>query len=303
MRSWRDLIKQYIDYIAYERQLSKHTLENYTTDLEEVEFFFEDRLPEVLTEADIRRWSAMLHRKGLARSSIQRKLSSLRSFFKYHVDRRHLKQNPVIAIKPPKSEKKLPKVCEVDELNQLLSHEPETWIEFRDKAMVELLYSCGLRLAELASLDLDSVDEQAGLVRVVGKGNKERQVPVGSKALEALRQWRRVRLDEIGQLKDDQALFLSKQGGRLTHRSIQLRIEKMGLVQGSSQKLHPHLMRHSFASHMLESSSDIRAVQELLGHSDIATTQIYTHLDFQHLAKAYDSAHPRANRKTDKNKS
>ena len=173
----------------------------------------------------------------------------------------------------------------------------ETWIELRDKAMVELLYSSGLRLSELAALNIGSFDFSEALVKVLGKGNKERILPVGSKALEAIKSWLVVRESIV--LNDDceGALFLSNKGLRLGHRSIQLRLEKLGLSAGASQRLHPHLMRHSFASHMLQSSSDIRAVQELLGHSDISTTQIYTHLDFQHLAKAYDSAHPRANKK------
>ena len=300
--TWPDAISQYLDYITFERRLSPHTQENYQRDLSAVEFFFTVNefplvSPNDVVEADIRRWSNSLHRQGLGRKTIQRKLSSLRSFFRYHVNRRQIRHNPVIAIRSPKAEKNLPQVFDIDELNHLLDMQAETWIELRDKAMVELLYSSGLRLSELAALNIGSFDFSEALVKVLGKGNKERILPVGSKALEAIKSWLVVRESIV--LNDDceGALFLSNKGLRLGHRSIQLRLEKLGLSAGASQRLHPHLMRHSFASHMLQSSSDIRAVQELLGHSDISTTQIYTHLDFQHLAKAYDSAHPRANKK------
>jgi len=297
---WSEALNRYLDYIAFEKQLSSHTLENYRRDLESAAAFFENKPLDDILEFDVRQWSNHLHRQGLARKSIQRKLSSLRSFFRYHVNHRHIAHNPVVSIKPPKAEKRLPKVCEVDELNQLLNQQPETWLAFRDKAIIELLYSSGLRLAEIAALNINDIDYAESLVKVLGKGGKERIVPVGSKALSAINQWLAMRVSAANfssiESGSDQALFLSQQGRRLGHRSIQLRLEKMGLQLGASRRLHPHLMRHSFASHMLESSSDIRAVQELLGHSDIATTQIYTHLDYQYLAKAYDGAHPRARR-------
>lgn len=300
--SWLDASAQYLNYIEFERQLSAHTIDNYRRDLKAAVIFFSsdeiNRLPHEITEADVRRWSTSLHRKEMARKTIQRKLSTLRNFFRYHVNRRQIKHNPVVSIRPPKAEQKLPKVVEVDELNHLLNREVDSWIEHRDKAIIELLYSSGLRLSELATLNLSNLDFREGLVRVLGKGAKERIVPVGSKAIAAIQAWLPFRAELVpADMNEEEAVFLSNKGQRLSRRSIQLRIEKLGLSAGASQRLHPHLMRHSFASHMLESSSDIRAVQELLGHSDIATTQIYTHLDFQHLAKAYDSAHPRANKK------
>ena len=300
--SWLSAIAQYLDYIAFEKQLSKHTINNYRRDLDAVMVFFNDAelslLPDDVSESDVRRWSSTLHRKNMARKTIQRKLSVLRSFYRYHVNRRRIRHNPVIAIRPPKAPLTLPKVVEVDEINHLLNSTAETWIECRDKAMMELLYSSGIRLAELAALSLVELDLREGLVKVLGKGNKERIVPVGGKAIAALQIWLSFRGDLItADNAEEDAVFLSNKGRRLGHRSIQKRLEKLGIKTGASQRLHPHLMRHSFASHILESSSDIRAVQELLGHSDIATTQIYTHLDFQHLDKAYDSAHPRANKK------
>lgn len=299
--TWLDAISQYLDYIAFEKQLSSHTLSSYRIDLGAAETFFLSteliRLPAEVNESDVRRWSTSLHRKDFARKTIQRKLSTLRSFYRYHVNRRQIPHNPVVAIRPPKATQTLPKVFEIDELNQLLDREAKTSIECRDKAMIELLYSSGLRLSELAALNLIDLDFKQGLVKVLGKGGKERILPMGTKAIDAIQVWLRFREELLPNDSDEQAVFISNRVRRLSHRSIQLRLEKLGLVAGSSQHLHPHLMRHSFASHMLESSSDIRAVQELLGHSDIATTQIYTHLDFQHLAKAYDSAHPRAHKK------
>ena len=292
MLSWQEAIQQYLDYIAFERQLSPHTLKNYRRDLEEAITVFANNSPLEVQEYDVRAWLNVMHRKGLARKTIQRRLSALRSFYRYHIDRKSLKHNPVMSIKPPKAEKLLPKVLDVDEVNQLLSVEPESWFEIRDVAIMELLYSSGLRLAEIAALDLKDLDLVTALVKVLGKGNKERLLPIGAKAIQALEAWLAVR--QHRDIEDEDALFLSQQGRRISHRSIQARLERLGLKNGASRRLHPHLMRHSFASHVLQSSSDIRAVQELLGHSDISTTQIYTHLDFQHLSKAYDAAHPRA---------
>jgi len=205
--------------------------------------------------------------------------------------------NPALDIRAPKSARRLPGVADVDQLNALLDATPEDPLEVRDLCMFELMYSSGLRLSELAGLDLDSVDLNGGEVRVLGKGSKERLLPVGGKALTALRAWLPVRSAMAPE--QERALFVSRRGDRLSRRSIQARLHRWGLAKGSDQKLHPHLLRHSFASHMLESSGDLRAVQELLGHADIATTQVYTHLDFQHLARVYDQSHPRARRQGD----
>ena len=202
--------------------------------------------------------------------------------------------NPAVGVKAPKQPKHLPKNVEAEQLSQLLNVEANSPLEKRDLAMMELMYSSGLRLSELQGLDLDKLDLQAGEVRLLGKGNKERIVPVGSKAKQALKTWLEVRGSLTPQ---DNAIFLNKRGGRLSHRSIQLIMEKWGKKQGLETHLNPHKLRHSFATPMLEGPGDLRAVQELLGHSSLSTTQIYTHLDFQHLAHVYDQAHPRAHRK------
>ncbi|MBC7184056.1 MAG: tyrosine-type recombinase/integrase, partial [Marinobacter sp.] len=202
--------------------------------------------------------------------------------------------NPALDIRAPRSGRRLPRGADVDQLSHLLDSQPEDPLEVRDLCMFELMYSSGLRLAELASLELDTVDLRSGEVRVTGKGGKERLLPVGAKAVAAIRAW----LPQRSALANDgeRALFVSQRGERLSHRSIQARLSRWGITRGADQKLHPHLLRHSFASHLLESSGDLRAVQELLGHADIATTQVYTHLDFQHLARVYDQSHPRARR-------
>ena len=237
----------------------------------------------------------MLHRKGLGGRSIQRWLSSLRTFFNYGLKHRWLTSNPANGIAAPKSPKKLPKTLDVDQINQFLSLPESNWIDCRDHAIIELLYSSGLRLAELANLNLTDVDLREAMVTVTGKGNKTRQLPIGRQALGAMKSWLK-RRQELKKT-DLPAMFLSQHGKRLSPRSIQDRLKKIGIKQGMQGKVHPHMLRHSFASHLLESSGDLRAVQELLGHQNISTTQIYTHLDFQHLAKVYDKAHPRAQKK------
>ena len=216
-----------------------------------------------------------------------------RSFYKFR-SREGEHHNPAIGIQAPKSEKKLPKALDIDNTQQLLSLEGSDWLSIRDRAILELFYSSGLRLSELVDLNLNDIDLPQALITVTGKGNKTRTLPVGSFAIKAIESWINIRCDLN---PDHSAVFLSKQGKRLSQRSVQLRLKKYSLQQGISQHVHPHMLRHSFASHMLESSGDLRAVQELLGHANISTTQIYTHLDFQHLAKVYDKAHPRANRK------
>lgn len=295
---WEATTQQYCHYIATVRRLSPHTVANYRRDLEEAAGYFSDQTPFTLTSHDIRQYVGALHRKGQAAKSIQRKLSSLRQFYQYFIRQRLHNSNPAVGVRPPKSVKKLPRVFSTDELSQLLDYQADGFFELRDKAMVELFYSSGLRLAEIASLDMQDVDKRGATVKVTGKGNKERIVPLGTMALKALDDWLAIRGEKPAQ--DQQALFISQQGKRITHRNIQLRLAKLGTDRGSHKRLHPHMLRHSFASHVLESSGDLRAVQEMLGHSDISTTQIYTHLDFQHLAKTYDAAHPRAQKKKDK---
>ncbi len=247
-----------------------------------------------VTPADVRNWLAELRKQNYAPASISRMLSSLRSFFRYLQHEGMLVNNPAQGIRPPRGEKRLPKTLDVDRAGQLLDQLPaETPEQLRDRAMLELFYSSGPRLAELAGLDVPDLDLPAGLVRVLGKGNKERMLPVGSRARVALQDW----LDVRGQLaKEPLALFVGLRGARINPSVIRQVLARIGQTE-LGQHLHPHMLRHSFASHMLESSQDLRAVQELLGHANISTTQIYTHLDFQHLAQVYDQAHPRARRK------
>lgn len=279
------------------RRLSVHSLEAGRRDVGQALAFWQsaglDSWQQV-TPADVRNWLAELRKQNYAPASISRMLSSLRSFFRYLQREDMLVNNPAQGIRPPRGEKRLPKTLDVDRAGQLLDQLPaETPEQLRDRAMLELFYSSGLRLAELAGLDVPDLDLPAGLVRVLGKGNKERMLPVGSRARVALQDW----LDVRGQLaKEPLALFVGLRGARINPSVIRQVLARIGQTE-LGQHLHPHMLRHSFASHMLESSQDLRAVQELLGHANISTTQIYTHLDFQHLAQVYDQAHPRARRK------
>ena len=286
-------------YLRSERNLSPHTLSNYLRDLAKLQDYCRqqgiEQLPAIAPH-HIRFCLGELHRKGLGGRSLQRWLSSLRSFFNFAIKHYRLKTNPAQGIAAPKSPKPLPKTLDADQTLQYLSIEGDDWIDCRDRAMVELFYSSGLRLSELTGLDLASIDYHSRTARVRGKGNKEREVPVGRHAIEALQQWLKRRGDIT--LHDHQALFVSQRGNRISPRSVQQRLQKLSVSQGMMGRVHPHMLRHSFASHLLESSGDLRAVQEMLGHANISTTQVYTHLDFQHLAKVYDKAHPRAQKKT-----
>lgn len=292
---WQTAITDYIDYLASIRRLSPHTCTNYQRDLKELAEQFTDTPPFTLQQHDIRSFTNRLHRQGQSSKSLQRKLSSIRRFYDFYIKQRKTQGNPAIGIKPPKAPRKLPKVMDADQLNHLLNYDADDWFAIRDKAIIELLYSSGLRLAEIATLDLHDLDLPQAMVSVTGKGNKQRQLPLGKEAIKAIKTWLVIRPQKA--TDDETAVFISQRGSRISHRNIQQRLRKLGMERGANQRLHPHLLRHSFASHMLESSGDLRAVQELLGHSDIATTQIYTHLDFQHLAKTYDAAHPRAKKK------
>ena len=296
---WQQRINEFLHYLETARQLSPHTLSNYRRDLEKFsDYCLQKNIaePSLAHSADVRQWVAQLHRGGLAGPSLQRALSALRSFYKYR-NRQGEKNNPAISIQAPKSAKKLPKALDADNMQQLLSIDGNDWLSTRDRAILELFYSSGLRLSELVNLNLQDIDLPQALITVTGKGRKTRTLPIGSFAIKALKAWFSLRAD----VKPiETAVFLSKQGRRLGQRSIQLRLKKYSVQQGVNQSVHPHMLRHSFASHMLESSGDLRAVQELLGHANISTTQVYTHLDFQHLAKVYDKAHPRASRKTEK---
>lgn len=286
-------------YLQSEKRHSPRTCESYQRDLVRLAcWMVSSEHPDwsTLTLHHIRRYVANLSREGLSGRSIARHLSAIRRFYQFLLREGQATDNPALDIRPPKRGRRLPKVADVDQLQQLLDAQPDDPLEVRDLAMFELMYSSGLRLAELAGLDLDALDRRGGEVRVLGKGNKERVLPVGRKALLALGRW----LDARQALAEPEqtAVFVSQRGDRLSRRSIQARMARWGIKQGADQRLHPHLLRHSFASHLLESSGDLRAVQELLGHADIATTQVYTHLDFQHLARVYDHSHPRARRRS-----
>lgn len=285
-------------HLASEKRHSPRTCDSYQRDLVRFGDWLQGRQVTQwgdVTGHDLRRYVAWLSRGNLAGRSIARHLSAIRRFYQYLLREKLVRDNPALDIRAPKSGRRLPRVADVDQLNHLLDADPDDPLEYRDLAMFELMYSCGLRLSELSGLDLDDVDSRGGELRVLGKGSKERILPVGRKALQALEAWLSVR----GALapEGERALFLSQRGGRLSNRSIQSRLSRWGIVKGADQRLHPHMLRHSFASHLLESSGDLRAVQELLGHADIATTQVYTHLDFQHLARVYDQSHPRARRR------
>lgn len=291
----------FLDYLAHQRRLSQHTVNNYRRDLTQLIDFCQGQERShwhAIKPADLRQFIAFLHRKGLSSRSIQRMLSATRSLYQYLIRQGLAETNPAQAVQAPKAEKRLPSTLDVDQMNALLDQtQPDTFVACRDRAIMELFYSSGLRLAELASLNLRDIDFGDQLVHVTGKGNKDRVCPVGSAAIKALQDWLEKR-DQTG-FFDQPAVFITQQGRRLGVRSIQKRLSFWGKKQGISDRVHPHRLRHAFASHMLESSGDLRAVQELLGHSDISTTQIYTHVDFQHLAKVYDSAHPRAKKRSE----
>lgn len=289
----------YYHHLRTERQASVHTLAAYRNDLAKVVEYCEQTgvatWPE-LTAPLLRRLVARLHQHGQAPKSLARLLSAVRGFYGWLLREALCDHNPAVGLAAPKGERRLPKVLDADRAQQLLDGGVEDdFLGRRDHAMLELFYSSGLRLSELAGLDLTSLDLSEGLVEVQGKRNKARVVPVGGKAREAVLQWLTYR--GLGSPVDD-ALFISKRGERLGPQAIRLRVQAAGQRE-LGQRLHPHMLRHSFASHVLESSQDLRAVQEMLGHADISTTQIYTHLDFQHLAKVYDNAHPRAKRNKD----
>lgn len=295
----QEQLTAYLTYLQAERQVSIHTLSAYQSDLLKVLEFAEQQQVSAwqdLQVADLRQLVAVLHQGGLSGRSIARLLSAVRGMYAYLVREGICQHDPAAGIRPPKGPRKLPKVLDVDRAQQLLdSPVADDFSACRDHAILELLYSSGLRLSELVGLDVADLDLVQGLVLVLGKGNKQRMLPVGSKAIAAIQRW----LVQRAQAQpEDPALFIGVRGRRMSPQLVRERVRQAG-SRDLGQHLHPHMLRHSFASHMLESSQDLRAVQELLGHADISTTQIYTHLDFQHLAQVYDQAHPRAKRKTE----
>ena len=294
MNSAAGPVEDYLSHLAVERRTSAHTLDAYRRDLSALAAWAALQSRELLelTGDDLRAFVAGEHRRGLSPKSLQRRLSACRSFYRWLLKLGRIGASPADAIRAPKAPRKLPQVLDVDEAMQLVEVSTDAPLGLRDRALLELFYSSGLRLSEVCALTWSDLDFAQGLVTVLGKGSKQRVVPVGSHARNALQAWR----DECGGQQTD-FVFPGRAGKQISARAVQLRMKRLATQRGVFKRVHPHLLRHSFASHMLESSGDLRGVQELLGHADIATTQIYTHLDFQHLAKVYDAAHPRAKRK------
>nr|WP_286196530.1 tyrosine recombinase XerC [Thalassotalea sp. G20_0] len=298
-------IAAFLDYLRYEKQHSPHTLSAYQRDLAHVTQQAAANDIQgwaTITEKQLKHWLGLWHEEGLSSRSLQRLISSLRRFYHYLLTRGEVTNNPAQRLRAPKTGRPLPVTLDADQVNHLLDDplgqaegDP---LKCRDLAILELFYSSGLRLAELAALNLDSFSNGFSQVKVLGKRSKERMIPVGSKARQAIQHWLTFR-EQLVRGESGSALFLSKLGRRISTRQIQNRIREFAREAGMPVGVHPHMLRHSFASHLLESSGDLRSIQELLGHSDISTTQIYTHLDFQHLATVYDKAHPRAKKKDD----
>ncbi len=289
-------VEDFLSHLQIERRMSAHTLDAYRRDLDALVAWTATQgindLATVHTE-QLRAFIAAEHRRGLSPKSLQRRLSACRSCYQWLLKHGRIAASPAAGIRAPKAPRKLPQVLDVDEAVQLVELPTDAPLGVRDRAILELFYSSGLRLSELCALRWRDLDLADGLVTVLGKGSKQRSVPVGSHARKALEDWRRESQGQPGA-----PVFPGRGGATITPRAVQIRLQRLAQRQGLFKRVHPHLLRHSFASHVLESSGDLRGVQELLGHADIATTQIYTHLDYQHLAKVYDGAHPRAKRKS-----
>jgi integrase/recombinase XerC len=295
-RRW---IARYLEHLAKERRLSPHTGSNYARDINALADFLERSSVIDWKRVDsqhVRVFAARSHAAGLNPRSVQRRLSAARGFFNYLTRESVVASNPAVDIRAPKAARRLPGTLDVDQICQLLDIPGNDALAVRDRAIMELFYSSGLRLAELVGLSITDIDLADRTVRVLGKGTKTRVVPVGRKACDAIRAWLRERAALAN--VDETALFVGRNGTRLKARAVQLRIAMWARRKGLPSRVYPHLFRHSFATHLLESSKDLRGVQELLGHADISTTQVYTHLDFAHLARTYDASHPRAKRKT-----
>ena len=295
---WGEWAERFCRHLGDERGLSAHTVQGYRRDLAVFAGYLESTPVEDWSAIDagvVRSFVAWRHRHSVGGRSIQRGLSALRTFFDFCVRESVMARNPARTVGAPKAARRLPNALDTDRTGALVELDGEDPLSRRDRAMLELTYSSGLRLSELCALAVTDVDLESGLVKVLGKGRKARVVPVGRHAREAIRAWLTVRAELAG--AGESALFVSRQGRRISARAVQARFAKRALERGIGVHVHPHMLRHSFATHLLESSGDLRAVQELLGHADIGTTQVYTHLDFQHLAAVYDRAHPRARKK------
>lgn len=289
------LAAEFIHHVIYERRLSTLTGSSYTKDIRALLAHLRKEDLEQVETQDIRLVIAQLHGKGLSGRSLARMLSAWRSFYKYLIRESYCQHNPCIGIRVPKSAQKLPNALSPDQAMQLLAFQPEDILTARDSAMFELFYSSGLRLAELAQLKPENIHFSEGTVRIFGKGGKTRVVPIGDYAIDAIKKWLELRFSIAKH--DTATLFVSHRGDPISARTISHRLKNRGITQGIHQNVHPHILRHSFASHVLQSSGDLRAVQEMLGHAHITSTQVYTHLDFQHLTKVYDQAHPRAKKR------
>lgn len=292
-----DYLKTYLDFLNFERGLSPLTQENYARDIKQLITLSGETTLNNLQNTHIRRFIAALHSKGLGGKSIARMLSSWRGFFDYLVQRHGFSNNPVIGLRAPKSPKTLPQALSIEQAVKLVDIEDDGVLSVRDHAILELFYSSGLRLSELVNLNIDQLDFSEGTITVTGKGNKTRIVPLGSHAIEAIQKWLKNRANLLTKNPAEKAVFIGLQGRRISARNIQYRMKEWSIKRGINSSVHPHMLRHSFASHVLQSSGDLRAVQEMLGHANISTTQVYTHLDYQHLTKVYDAAHPRAKKK------
>ena len=286
-------VERFLTHLVVERRASENTVAAYRRDLQRFVAHSGGTPAARIKSHDVRDFAGRLHARGLSPRTIARHLSSVRSFFDYLIRHREIGTNPAIGVRAPKQRERLPKTMDPDQTARLFSERAESAIDVRDRAMLELLYGSGIRLAELVDIDIRDLDLANGFVTVTGKGQKTRVVPIGRAALDAIETWLAKRPEASGR----DPLFTSRGRTRMSPRNVQLRLKRIAARTTGNDGLHPHLLRHSFASHLLESSGDLRAVQELLGHADISTTQIYTHLDFQHLAKVYDAAHPRARRK------
>jgi len=295
-RAW---IERFIAHLTHERRVSGHTAAAYRRDLNQLQSFCERRgIPawSALDHASLRAFAAAEHTAGMNPRSIQRRLSAVRTFLEFLMREGEITRNAALDVRAPKTRQRLPATLDADQMAHFLEFRGDDTLSRRDKAIMELFYSSGLRLGELVGLDRGALDLKDRTVRVDGKGAKTRILPIGRFAVTALREWLKER--SLLPKQDEAAVFVGRNGKRLTPRAVQLRVNAWARRRGLGVHVHPHTFRHSFASHLLESSTDLRGVQELLGHADISTTQIYTHLDFQHLAKVYDSAHPRARRRS-----
>jgi integrase/recombinase XerC len=291
------LLPEYLEFLNFERGLSPLTRENYARDISQLIKLADTIALNELQINHIRRFIATLHSKGLGGKSIARMLSSWRGFFTFLINRKGFTNNPVIGLRAPKSAKTLPQALSIEQATKLVDIDGDDVLSVRDHAILELFYSSGLRLSELVNLDIDALDFSAGTIIVTGKGNKTRIVPLGSHAMDALQKWLQIRANISNISTSGKPVFIGLQGRRISARNIQYRLKEWSIKQGINSSVHPHMLRHSFASHVLQSSGDLRAVQEMLGHANISTTQVYTHLDYQHLTKVYDQAHPRAKKK------